>query len=74
MIFLGLLQIEFLIISRFVFIVFILAILIPSCFNSACFVLFILPITPMRDQERISPYNINTISCIEVTRIEKNIN
>ena len=25
----------------------------------------------MSDQERISPYNIKTISCIEVMRIEK---
>ena len=28
------------------------------------------PLTPMNDQERISPYNINTISSIEVMRIK----
>ena len=28
------------------------------------------PLTPMSDQENISPYNINTISCIEVMRIK----
>ena len=32
------------------------------------------PLTPMSDQERISPYNINTISTRLVTRIKKNIN
>ena len=31
------------------------------------------PFTPMSDQERISPYNINTISCTQVMRIKKNI-
>ena len=31
-------------------------------------------LTPMSDQERISPYNIDTISSIEVMRIKKNIN
>ena len=30
-------------------------------------------ITPMSDSHRISPYNINTISSIQVTRIKKNI-
>ena len=29
------------------------------------------PLTPMNDQERISPYNINTISSIEVMKIGK---
>ena len=32
------------------------------------------PLTPMSDQDRISPYNINTISTRLVMRIEKNIN
>ena len=31
-------------------------------------------LTPMSDQDRISPYNINTISCWQVMRIKKNIN
>ena len=30
-------------------------------------------LTPMSDQERISPYNINTMSTIYVMRIKKNI-
>ena len=29
---------------------------------------------PMSDQDRISPYNINTISTRQVMRIKKNIN
>ena len=32
------------------------------------------PLTPISDQDRISPYNINTISSRQVMRIEKNIN
>ena len=32
------------------------------------------PSTVMRDQDRISPYNINTISSRQVMRIEKNTN
>ena len=32
------------------------------------------PLTPMSDQDRISPYNINTISSGQVMRIKKNIN
>ena len=32
------------------------------------------PFTPTSDQDRISPYKINTISSREVMRIEKNIN
>ena len=32
------------------------------------------PLTPMSDQDRISPYNINTVSSRQVMRIEKNIN
>ena len=32
------------------------------------------PLTPMNDQDRISPYNINTISNRQVMRINKNIN
>ena len=31
-------------------------------------------LTPMSDQDRISPYNIDTISCRQVMRIKKNIN
>ena len=32
------------------------------------------PLTPMSDKERISPYNIKTISTRRVMRIKKNIN
>ena len=32
------------------------------------------PLTPMGDQDRISPYNTNTISTRYVMRIKKNIN
>ena len=32
------------------------------------------PLTPMNDQDRISPYDINTISNRQVMRINKNIN
>ena len=32
------------------------------------------PLTPMSDQDRISPNNINTISSKQVMRIKKNIN
>ena len=32
------------------------------------------PFTPTSDQDRTSPYNINTISSRQVMRIEKNIN
>ena len=32
------------------------------------------PFTPTSEQDRISPYNINTISCRQVMRIEKNVN
>ena len=32
------------------------------------------PSTPMSDQDRISPYNITTISSRQVMRIKKNIN
>ena len=32
------------------------------------------PVTLMSDQDRISPYNVNTISCRQVMRIKKNIN
>ena len=32
------------------------------------------PFTPTSDQERISPYNINTIYSRQVMRIEKNVN
>ena len=34
---------------------------------------FINPITPTSDEDRISPYNINTIPSRQVTRIKKNI-
>ena len=34
----------------------------------------IIPFTPPSDQERISPYNINSISSRQVIRIEKNVN
>ena len=32
------------------------------------------PLTPMSDQDRVSPYNIGTISTRKVMRIKKNIN
>ena len=32
------------------------------------------PVTPMSDQDSISPYNTNIISSRQVTRIKKNIN
>ena len=32
------------------------------------------PFIPTSDQDRISPYNINTVSSRQVMRIEKNIN
>ena len=32
------------------------------------------PSTPISDQDKISPYNINTISSRQVMRIKKNIN
>ena len=32
------------------------------------------PLTPMSDQDRISPHNFHTISCRKVMRIERNIN
>ena len=32
------------------------------------------PVTPMSDQDSISPYNTNAISSRQVTRIKKNIN
>ena len=35
---------------------------------------FLNPFTPTSDQDRISPYNVNTISSRQVMRIEKNIN
>ena len=35
---------------------------------------FINPFTPTSDQDRISPYNITTISSRQVMKIEKNIN
>ena len=36
--------------------------------------LFLNPLTPMSDQEIISPYSVNTISSRQVMRINKNIN
>ena len=36
--------------------------------------LFFKPLTPMSDQDKISPYNIDTISSRQVMRIKKNIN
>ena len=32
------------------------------------------PLTPTSDQDRTSPYNINTVSCRKVMRINTNIN
>ena len=32
------------------------------------------PLTPVSDQDRISPYNINTVSSRQVMRKQKNIN
>ena len=39
-----------------------------------CFVYILNPFTPKSDQDKISPYNINTISSRQVMRIEKNVN
>ena len=36
--------------------------------------IYLNPFTPISDQDRISPYNINTISSRQVMRIKKNIN
>ena len=36
--------------------------------------LYIDPLTTMSDQDRISPYNINTTSSRQVMRIKKNLN
>ena len=36
--------------------------------------IFLNPLTPINDQDRISPYNINSISRRKVMRIKKNIN
>ena len=36
--------------------------------------LFFNTLTPMSDQDKISPYNIDTISSRQVMRIKKNIN
>ena len=38
------------------------------------FLITVNPLTPMSDQDRISPYNINTVSTKRVMRINKNIN
>ena len=38
------------------------------------FLRFLNPFTPIGDQDRISPYNINTISCRQVMRINTNTN
>ena len=45
-------------------------------FTSPCFPVFkgYNPFPPTSNQEIISPYNINTLSSIEVTRIKENIN
>ena len=32
------------------------------------------PLTPISDQDRISPYNINTISSRQVMRLKENMN
>ena len=42
--------------------------------SSHCFFFSLNPFTPTSDQDRISPYNINTISSRQVMRIEKIIN
>ena len=36
--------------------------------------LYLSPFTPVSDQDKISPYNINTMSSRQVMRINKNIN
>ena len=36
-------------------------------------IIMVNPLTPTSDQDRISPYNINTISSRQVMRIKKNI-
>ena len=49
-----------------------------SSFTELCSVLTsycnVNPLIPMRDQDRISPYNINTISTRLVMRMKNNIN
>ena len=48
---------------------------IPSkCLCCCCGVVFSNPLTPICDQDRISPYNINTISSRQVMGIKRNIN
>ena len=39
--------------------------------NLLTFYYLLNPLTPMSDQDRISPYNINTISSRQVMRIKK---
>ena len=46
----------------------------PTAFIEAKVPSMLKPFTPISDQDRISPYNINTISSRQVMRIEKNIN
>ena len=41
--------------------------------NYLLVVFYINPLTPMSDQDRISPYNINTISSRQLMRITKNV-
>ena len=45
-----------------------------KCWNVFALLHNINPLTPISDQDRISPYNINTISTRKVMRIKKNIN
>ena len=45
-----------------------------SLLNSPELLLNFVRITPLSDQDRISPYNINTISSRQVVRIKKNTN
>ena len=42
-------------------------------FSNSVLYIVLNPLTPMSDQDRISPYNINTISISQVMRIMKNI-
>ena len=46
-----------------------------QCGEQFCMLLLLLnPLTSLSDQDRISPYNINTILNRKVMRIKKNIN
>ena len=45
---------------------------LPGTFRNWFVIKIYSPITPMSDQDKISPYNINTISSMQVMKIKKN--